>query len=85
MSLYHFYIRANLSCGDTHFVKWGGCDCNIFVNPKCLSLILYVILVHVLALLLIEWWSSLSEVGRVWCWGLRPPTLTMLRIYTLHH
>jgi len=68
MSLYHFLHTCS------SFVKWGGCDSNISVNtPKCLSLVLYVILVHVLALLLIEWWSSLSEVGRVWCWGLHPP------------
>jgi len=35
---------------------------------------MYVVLVHVLSLSLIEWWSLLSEVGRVWSGGRRPPS-----------
>jgi len=47
-----------------------------------------VVLVHVLGLLLIEWWPLLSEVGRVWCWGRSPPPsrcfLSILSTAELH-
>jgi len=40
------------------------------------------VLAHAHGLLLIEWWSLLSEVGKVWAWGQRTPASHSPEKYT---